>query len=104
MSREETPAYIARCKTCGAIVMATVDLPEHAKDVAKDIASCVRRGFAIEHVTVGYVRANWSSSCTCTQANNRVHSDAGESAPIQGSLFASAESTSQALSTPAQRG
>jgi hypothetical protein len=49
--------------------MATVDLPEHAADVAKDIADCVRRGFAIEHVTVGYVRTNWSTHCECKQAN-----------------------------------
>lgn len=103
MSREETPAYIARCKKCNAIVMATVDIPEHAEDVANDIADCVRRGFTIERVTVGYVRQNWSS-CTCTQANNRLHADAGESTPLQGSLFASAESTSQAESTPTQRG
>lgn len=87
MSREETPAYIARCKKCKAIVMATVDVPEHAKDVAKDIADCVRRGFVIEHVTVGYVRENWSSSCTCTQDNNRVPANAGDSVPLQGSLF-----------------
>jgi hypothetical protein len=35
--------------------------------------------------------------------NNRLHSDAGESAPLQADFFIPAESTSQALSTPTQR-
>lgn len=46
--------------------MATVDIPEHKDDTAKEVAECVRAGFAIEHVTVGYVRENWSN-CTCAK-------------------------------------
>ncbi len=38
-----------------------------------------------------------------TPPNNRLHSDAGESAPFQADSNASALSTSQALSTPAPR-
>lgn len=54
---ESTPAYIARCKCgCGGIVMATVDIPEHAEEVAKEVAACIRDGYSVEHVTVGYVR------------------------------------------------
>lgn len=79
-SREETPAYIARCKKCSAIVMATVDIPEHAEDVANAIADCVRRGFTIERVTVGYVRKHWSASCICGKTGV-------ESTPIQATLF-----------------
>jgi hypothetical protein len=78
MANEEFPAYIARCK-CGAIIMATVDVPEHAAEVAKEIAKCVREGYAIERVTVGYVRQNWSD-CTCKQANKGVHADAATAA------------------------
>ena len=54
--REKTPAYIARCKCgCGGIVMAAVDVPKYARDVAKEVAAAIRRGESIEHVTVGYV-------------------------------------------------
>ena len=37
-------------------------------------------------------------------SNNRLYLDAGESAPLQASFFAPAESTSQALSTPTSAG
>lgn len=62
--RKKTPAYIARCK-CGTIIMATVDRPEYAEDVANDVADCIRRGFAVERVTVGYVHENGLTECTC---------------------------------------
>lgn len=50
-------AYIAKCK-CGGMVMAVVDLPEHKKDTAKEVASCLRAGFEIERMTVEEVRAH----------------------------------------------
>jgi Ethanolamine utilization protein EutJ (predicted chaperonin) len=54
--KDQTPAYIARCKCgCRGIVMCTVDRPEHAVDVAKEVADCIRDGLTVEHVTVGYV-------------------------------------------------
>ncbi len=68
MSKDK-PAYIGRCKKCGAISMATVDIPEHADDVALDVADCIRRGLSIERVTVGYVHEHSLSDCTCEQAN-----------------------------------
>lgn len=53
----EVPSYIARCNCgCGGIVLATVDTPEHAKEVAKEVATCIKKGYAVERVTVGYVR------------------------------------------------
>jgi hypothetical protein len=58
----DVPAYIARA-ACGCTKMATVDLPEHAKDNAKEIARCMRVGLTIERVTVGWVRDNWHSEC-----------------------------------------
>ena len=65
--RKKTPAYIALCK-CGAIVMATVDKPEYAGNVANDVADCIRRGFKIERVTVGYVHDKGGlGTCTCVK-------------------------------------
>ena len=57
MANEDTPSYIARCKCgCTGIIFATVDNPERAETVAKDCAEMIRGGYAIERVTVGYVR------------------------------------------------
>jgi len=54
---ENYPCYIARCKCgCTGFVVAIVDNPNHKKEVAKEIASCIKEGFSIERVTVGYVR------------------------------------------------
>lgn len=53
MSKEM--AYIALCK-CGSIVMACVDVPEHKKDTAKTVASCIKDGFEIKRVTVEAVK------------------------------------------------
>lgn len=54
---EDDFAYIARCRCgCKGIVMAIVDNPVHKREVAKEIAKCIREGYTIEHVTVGYVR------------------------------------------------
>lgn len=55
---ENVPTYIARKPDCGCIVMACVDESAHAKDIAKEIARCVRAGLIIERVTVGYVRTH----------------------------------------------
>lgn len=56
---ENHPCYIARCKCgCTGIVVAIVDNPEHKKEIAKEVASCIKDGLSIERVTVGYVRSN----------------------------------------------
>lgn len=55
--RTNTPCYIARCKCgCRGIVFATVDRPEYKEDVAKDVSEMILAGYAIEHVTVGFVK------------------------------------------------
>lgn len=58
----EPMAYIA-VAPCGCTKMATVDRPQYAKDIAKEIAACARAGYTIEHVTCAYVREHWLSSC-----------------------------------------
>ena len=50
-------AYIAKC-VCGGMIMAVVDLPDHKKDTAKEVASCLRAGYEIERLTVEEVRAH----------------------------------------------
>ena len=54
----ENMAYIAK-KPCGCIAMAVVDNPEHRRDTAKEVASCIKEGYIIERVTTDYVRENW---------------------------------------------
>ena len=49
--------YVAKC-SCGGLVMAVMDLPEHKKDTAREVASCLRDGFEIEHITVEEARAH----------------------------------------------
>lgn len=53
----EDMAYIAR-KSCGCIVAAAVDMPEHRKHVAKEIAKWIKDGLILERVTCQYVRDN----------------------------------------------
>ena len=54
-------AYVAKCRTCGAIVMALVDDPANVARHADDIADCIRIGYVVEHVTCQYVRDNWTA-------------------------------------------
>ena len=56
-------AYIAR-KSCGCMVAAAVDEPDHREDTANEIAEWIRAGLTVERVTVDYVRANWRT-CAC---------------------------------------
>jgi len=63
-------AYIAR-KSCGCLVMATVDNPDHSRDVAREVAKCVRMGWPVERITVEAVREiplRWES---CRFKRNR---------------------------------
>lgn len=52
---DSTPAYIA-IAPCGCCHAVTVDEPQYAKDVAKDIADWVKRGSHVEHTTVDKAR------------------------------------------------
>lgn len=49
--------------SCGSFVAATVDSPEHAKDVARLVGQWIRQGYRVERVTVAAVRAG--SFCVC---------------------------------------
>ena len=55
----DTPAYVAKCKCgCGALIFATVDVPDMAKSNAKEIAKLIREGYAVERSTVEVVRSS----------------------------------------------
>lgn len=49
-------AYIGREPGCGCATVGIADTPEHAKDVARDIAQCVRWGMSIERVSIEEAR------------------------------------------------
>ncbi len=70
MEKEEPLAYIGR-KSCGCIVLAIVDVPEHKKDTAKELAKAIRDGLTIERVTVEFVRKNmfW---CDCDKKRKDI--------------------------------
>lgn len=58
MTTDNTPCYIARCKCgCGGIVFACVDNPDHANDVAANVAEAIRDGYAVHRSTVDVVRS-----------------------------------------------
>ncbi len=67
-NKDSTPTFIGR-KPCGCVVFAMVDepnpSPEYRKELAKEIARCIRQGLSIEKVTVDYVRTLESFGCKC---------------------------------------
>lgn len=64
--RSKHPCYIAR-HSCGGVVMMAVKPDANDKvwtrDVAKEVAACIRKGYAVETVTVEQARA--STMCEC---------------------------------------
>lgn len=60
----DSMSYIGRCKGCGRIVAAVLDNPDHAKSVAKDVASFIRDGLIVERVESQVVR-DLFQSCAC---------------------------------------
>jgi len=58
----ESMAYVAH-KSCGCVVMVHSDKPQYAKDVARELAACVRDGYIIERVPVETASAlPWTES------------------------------------------
>ena len=51
-------SYVGR-KTCGCIVAAIIDDPDHRKEVAKEIAAWIKDGLTVERVTNDYVREHF---------------------------------------------
>ncbi len=49
-------AYVAR-DSHGCILFAAVDTPDMARDNAKEIAACIRKGLTVERVSLDVVRS-----------------------------------------------
>lgn len=63
---DDTPAWIARDPRCGHNLLVMVDSPEHRREVAKEIADCIRHGLVPERVTVSQAREiglQWCDVC-----------------------------------------
>lgn len=63
---ESTPAWIARDPRCGHNLMMIVDTPDRMREVANEVASCIRQGLVPERVTVREARAiglQWCEVC-----------------------------------------
>ncbi len=64
MSKHEH-AYIG-IKKCGCVVAAMADLPDHANDVAREVASFIKSGLTIERVSCEEVRVRLTG-CKCEE-------------------------------------
>ena len=47
--------YVGRWVACDCIAAACVDEPEHRKDVAKAVATYIRRGYRVERIALAEV-------------------------------------------------
>jgi hypothetical protein len=65
----ESMAYIGK-KSCGCIVAACVDNPEHKREIARNLAEWIRDGLTIERVTCDFVR-NCKFGCDCNKTNQK---------------------------------
>ena len=59
-----TMSYVGKCKKCGNILAAVVDIPGREKETGKDVAGFIKDGLIIERHTVEHVRANFNY-CDC---------------------------------------
>ena len=82
MSDEQVPAYIARCSRCHGIIMAVVDDGSNRKAVARDVAEAIAKGWAVERVTVGWVREHANEWCRCSDSEGDDGDNAGPQQPM----------------------
>jgi len=64
MSTEAFMLYVARHE-CGKIVAAAVDLPDHKKALAREMADWVRRGDTVERIPNSELPASLKDWCRC---------------------------------------
>ena len=69
-------AYIGIMK-CGCVVAATMDMPDHAKQVAKDVAGFIREGYRVERVSTEEVRVRLKA-CDCDKDDTAVTTENGQ--------------------------
>jgi hypothetical protein len=66
----ETPCFVALCE-CGGWKAVMVDVPEMAKDNAKEIGKLMRAGFSIEKRKVYQIRSGESPICKCPRKQDK---------------------------------
>lgn len=57
--------YVARCARCGNMAVSIADHQEWKKETARELASVVRRGWTVEHLTYAQVQAMPFRMCEC---------------------------------------
>ncbi len=72
-------AYIA-VANCGCVMMAAIETPASRRDVAKEIATCIRKGFIVRHVEVNEI-PEWPWVCAQHQAELDAKRAAGGRQP-----------------------
>ena len=68
---DEPMAYVALAP-CGCVKLATVDTPERADVNAREIAACIKAGYAIERVTCAWVRQHYRCICDVCRPAKRT--------------------------------
>lgn len=61
--KSDKMAYIGRAD-CGCVVACMVDRLTDRKGLAKEIASWIRMGLTVEHVTVDYANEHFTWECS----------------------------------------
>lgn len=86
--REAAPAWVARDPRCGHNLLVMVDTPERAREVAKEIAACIRAGLVPERVTVAQAREIGLQWCdVCRPPKGRKKKTSPADGPVQESLL-----------------
>ena len=60
--RENAMTYIGK-RECGACIALAVDMPNHKKETAKEVAKWIRSGLSVERVTVKEARKSLFGKC-----------------------------------------
>ncbi len=64
----DNKAYIGRCRQRSGVVLAVLDTPQHASDVAKDVFKVIRGGDYVERITIEEGREALAQWCQCALA------------------------------------
>lgn len=70
----ESKTYIATRPSCGHVVVAVVNRPEDAKDIAKMLAKCAKDGYEISLVETAWVRKD-AKFCDCPKKKKTKQQD-----------------------------
>lgn len=75
-----TMNYVAIAPECGCIRAMCVDMPEYAKDTAKDVGKWIKAGYNVKRVTHEEMRAGLYKECPINPCPNPRNTRKKESA------------------------